>query len=141
MRKKMNHKQEFKPKIVAFACHWCGVGRNEINPVEDFPGFKLVKLLCTGRISAALILKTFERGADGVMIFGCPEGKCHYNFGNKNVIKECELTEPLLDLLGVNATRLKLELDFFDQDGRLDAVMDEFVQDVRRLGPNPLRVA
>jgi len=141
MGKKMNQKKEFEPKVIAFACHWCGVGRNEINPVEDFSNFKLVKLLCSGRINTALILKAFEKGADGVVVFGCPEGKCHYNFGNKNAIKECELSKSLLDLLGVNAKRLKVELGFLNENGKLDEVMDEFIEDIKKLGPNPLRVS
>ncbi|KPL03157.1 MAG: hypothetical protein AMJ90_03745 [candidate division Zixibacteria bacterium SM23_73_2] len=136
----MNQRSDFQPKIIAFACHWCGIGRNEINPVEEFPKFKLIKLLCTGRISSALLLKTFEKGADGVVVFGCPEGKCHYNFGNKNAIKECKLSQSMLDLLGMNGKRLRSEFDFFDQDGGLDEIMDEFVQNVKELGPNPLRI-
>lgn len=131
-------KKDFKPKVVAFACHWCGVGKNEINAVEDFPDFKLIKLMCSGRINSALILKAFEKGADGVIAFGCPEGKCHYNFGNRNAEEECRIAQSFCHLLGIEAERLKLELDFFSEDGKLNSVIDEFVGGIKKIGPSSL---
>jgi F420-non-reducing hydrogenase iron-sulfur subunit len=131
-------KKDFKPKVIAFACHWCGVGKNEISAVEDFPDFKLIKLMCSGRINAALILKAFEKGADGVIAFGCPEGKCHYNFGSSNAAREYQTAKSLIDLLGIEPERLRLELDFFSEDGKLDRVIKEFVQGIKGVGPSPL---
>lgn len=132
--------KDFKPKVVAFACHWCGVGKNEINAVEDFPNFKLIKLMCSGRINSALILKAFEIGADGVIAFGCPEGKCHYNFGNRNAAEEYKIAQSLIHLLGIEQERLRLELDFFSEDGRLDSVINEFIGGIKKIGPSPLLV-
>lgn len=131
-------KKDFKPKVIAFACHWCGVGKNEINAVEDFPDFKLIKLMCSGRINTALILKAFEKGADGVIAFGCPEGKCHYNFGSSNAAREYKIAKSLIDLLGIEPERLRLELDFFSENGKLDKVINEFVQGVKKVVPSPL---
>ena len=131
-------KKAFEPKVVAFACHWCGVGKNEINAVEDFPNFKLIKLMCSGRINSALILKAYEKGADGVIAFGCPEGKCHYNFGSKSAAQEYEVAQSLIKLLGIEPQRLRLELDFFSEDGKLDSVINEFVGGIKKIGPNPL---
>jgi F420-non-reducing hydrogenase iron-sulfur subunit len=136
MMKKKN--EVFEPKIIAFACRWCGVGKNEINAIEDFPNFKLIKLMCSGRINTSLILKTFEKGADGVMAFGCPEGKCHYNFGNRNAIEEYKIIKEMMDLLGIESKRFILELDFFSEDGKLDSVVNEFVKGVKKLGPSPI---
>ena len=131
-------KKDFKPKVIAFACHWCGVGKNEINAVEDFPDFKLIKLMCSGRINTALILKAFEKGADGVIAFGCPEGKCHYNFGSSNAAQEYKTAKALIELLGIKPERLRLELDFFSENGKLEKVMGEFVQGIKKIGPSPL---
>ena len=130
--------KDFKPKVVAFACHWCGVGKNEINAVEDFPDFKLIKLMCSGRINSALILKAFEKGADGVIAFGCPEGKCHYNFGNRNAMEEYTIAQSLCRLLGIEPERLKLELDFLSEDGKIDSVINEFIGDIKKIGPSSL---
>lgn len=138
MKKK---KEGFKPKIIAFACHWCGVGQNEINAIEDFPDFKLIKLMCSGRINTPLVLKTFEKGADGVMVFGCPEGKCHYNFGNLSALEESRTIKEMIEILGIEQERFKLKLDFFSEDGKLDSVVSEFVEGVKKLGPSPIHIS
>lgn len=135
------NKKDFKPRVIAFACHWCGVGKNEINAVEDFPNFKLIKLMCSGRITTGLILKAFEKGADGVIAFGCPEGKCHYNFGSSNAAQEYKIAKSLIELLGIEPERLRLELDFFTENGKLDKVINEFVQGVKKVGPSPFRIS
>jgi len=134
-------KKDFKPKVIAFACHWCGVGKNEINAVEDFPDFKLIKLMCSGRINSGLILKAFEKGADGVIAFGCPEGKCHYNFGSSNAAREYKTARSLIDLLGIEPERLRLELEFFSENGKLDSVISDFVEGIKKAGPSPLRAS
>lgn len=137
----MEKKHEgFKPKIIAFACHWCGVGKNEINAIEDFPDFRLIKLMCSGRINTSLILRTFEKGADGVIVFGCPEDKCHYNFGNLSAIEEYKTIKAMIKLLGIEPERLRLELDFFSEDDRLDSVVNDFVEGIKNLGPGPVGV-
>lgn len=138
---KKGDKKSYKPKIIAFACHWCGVGNNEINAVEDFPNFRLIKLMCSGRVNTPLILKTFEKGADGIIVFGCQKGKCHYNFGNENAIKEWETIAKMMALLGIKPERFRLELDFFSEKEKLDAVVDEFVKGVKELGQGPIAVS
>lgn len=135
----MEKKHEgFKPKIIAFACHWCGVGKNEINAIEDFPDFRLIKLMCSGRINTSLILRTFEKGADGVIVFGCPEDKCHYNFGNRNAEEESQIIKEMIKLLGMEQERFILELDFFSEDDKLDSVVNGFVEGIKKLGPSPI---
>lgn len=133
--------KSYKPKIIAFACHWCGVGKNEITAVEDFPDFKLIKLMCSGRVNSSLILKTFAKGADGVIVFGCEKGKCHYNFGNESAIKESETIAEMMYILGIEPERLSLELGFFSEKDKLDYVVKKFVKGLKKLDPGPMAVA
>jgi F420-non-reducing hydrogenase iron-sulfur subunit len=133
--------KSYKPKIIAFACHWCGVGKNEITAVEDFSDFKLIKLMCSGRVNSSLVLKTFSKGADGIIVFGCEKGKCHYNFGNENAIKESETIVKMMELLGIESERFRLELGFFNEKEKLNSVVKEFVKGLKKLGPGPMAVS
>ena len=133
--------KSYKPKIIAFACHWCGVGKNEINAVEDFTDFKLIKLMCSGRVNSSLILKTFAKGAEGIIVFGCEKGKCHYNFGNENAIKESETIIKMMELLGIEPERFRLELGFFSEKEKLDSVVEKFAKGLKKLGPGPMAVS
>lgn len=133
--------KSYKPKIIAFACHWCGVGKNEITAVEDFPDFKLIKLMCSGRVNSSLVLKTFAKGADGIIVFGCEKGKCHYNFGNENAIKESEVIVEMMKLLGIEPERFSLKLGFFNEKDKLDSIVSKFVKSLKKLGPGPMAIA
>ncbi|TET19098.1 MAG: hydrogenase iron-sulfur subunit [Candidatus Cloacimonadota bacterium] len=139
-KKTAGKKKQFKPKVLAFTCLWCGVGKNETNPVEVFSDFKLIKLMCSGRINTALALQTFEKGADGIIVFGCPEGKCHYCIGNQNALEEKKTIKEMLTILGIKPERFKLALDDFREDNKFESEISKFVKEIRRLGPSPISI-
>jgi len=56
-----------------------------------------------------MILKAFEKGADGVMVVGCLEGDCHYLAGNLRARARVGRVADVLDttifaLLGFNCS-------------------------------------
>jgi F420-non-reducing hydrogenase iron-sulfur subunit len=55
-----------------------------------------------------LILKAFERGADGVMMLGCFPDDCHYDFGNRGAEAVFSISKDLLGLLGFHEKQLQL---------------------------------
>ena len=42
------------------------------------PEVRIIRLMCTGRVDLAFVLRAFQKGADGVIIGGCWLGECHY---------------------------------------------------------------
>ena len=131
-------KQGNKLNIIAFGCYWCGAGKNDIIAIEDFGSYKLIKLMCSGRINTALVLQTFERGADGVVVFGCTEGKCHYQEGNLSALEQQTTIKAILTMLGIEPQRFRMELDDFSTDGKRDGVMSAFLKEMKGLGPSPV---
>jgi F420-non-reducing hydrogenase iron-sulfur subunit len=74
-----------KPKIVAYACTYCsypGADLAGTSRIKYSPHINIVRVLCSGRISPELILRTFREGADGVLVLGCHYGDCHFISGN-----------------------------------------------------------
>ncbi len=98
--------------IIVFTCNWdaysgletAGAKRHSYQP-EIIP----IKLMCLGRISTGIILKVFERGADGVFLIGCPKDECKYYFGNKHAKTIVAEAQELLTLLGYSSGRLKMD--------------------------------
>ena len=92
-----------KKKVVAFTCNWNAyrgletAGRNHISYA---PWVYPIKLMCLGRLSPGIILKTFYLGADGVFLLGCPPDECHFEFGNQHAKQTFDLTSRLMQLLG-----------------------------------------
>ncbi len=95
--------------------------------------------MCSGRVNTAHVLKAFQLGADGVLISGCHIGDCHYIFGNHWAIKQFEIIKQLLQTLGLEEGRVRLEWVSAAEGPRWAALIDEFVGQIQDLGPSPLR--
>ena len=65
--------EEFNPRIIAFACNWCAYSAADLAGVSRFqypPSLRIIRVMCSGRISPNFILNAFEKGADGVLVAG-----------------------------------------------------------------------
>jgi len=63
----------FEPKIVAFCCHFCAYTAADLAGsmrLQYPPNVKVIRVPCTGRVKAWYLLRTFEKGADGVYVAG-----------------------------------------------------------------------
>jgi F420-non-reducing hydrogenase iron-sulfur subunit len=97
-------------RIIAFVCNWCARAGVELAAYEriGYPDVEIIHVNCTGRIDAQLILQTLER-ADGIVICACHLGDDHYGTGNYKTLKKVLLTKKILEQLGINPERLRLE--------------------------------
>jgi len=96
----------------------------------------MVRVMCTGRIDPAFIIRAFSNGTDGVFIGGCWPGECHYPMeGNYHALSMVLLTKKLLKHIGVNPERLRLEWVSAAQGIRFAEVINDVVKKVKELGP------
>jgi len=131
----------FEPAIVAFLCNWCAyegadsAGRKRLTCP---PNIKIVRILCSGRISPEYIMEALSSGADGVMILGCHPGECHYKRGNFEFYKRLVFLKRLLSLMGVDEDRISFEHVGATEGERFSELACDMVERIRRLGPyNP----
>jgi len=131
----------FEPKIVVFACNWCsyaGADTAGVSRIQHQPNFRMIRVMCSGRIQPAFVLRAFEKGADGVLVSGCHFGDCHYIFGNERAVEQFEKTMNMVKLLGIEEGRLRLEWISAAEGVRFAQVINEFTDQVRELGRSPL---
>jgi coenzyme F420-reducing hydrogenase delta subunit len=92
--------------------------------------------MCSGRVDLGLILRAFANGADGVFVGGCWPGECHYlTEGNYDALSTMYLGRRLMGLIGVDGRRLRLEWMSAAEGNRFAEVMDDFVRQLKELGP------
>jgi len=130
----------FNPRIVVFACNWCsyaGADTAGVSRIQHQPYFRMIRVMCSGRIQPAFVLRAFEKGADGVLVSGCHFGDCHYIFGNERAVEQFEKTMKVVKLLGIDERRLRLEWISAAEGSRFAEVIDEFTDRVRAIGPSP----
>ncbi len=135
---------DFKPDVLAFACHYCAFAAADLAGVMRLSystAVKIIRMPCTGKLDHVYILRAFERGADGVFVAGCLEGQCHFLEGNINAAKRVKHLQKLLASIGIDPARLEMYNLSASQGPRWASICADFTERIKKLGPSPLRIA
>ncbi|MBE9514937.1 MAG: hydrogenase iron-sulfur subunit [Chloroflexi bacterium] len=81
------------------------------------------------------MLDAFRQGADGILILGCPEGDCHYQDGNYEAKKRVYLIRKLLESVGIEKERIRIELSIDPEGKRIPKLAEEMRKELAKLGP------
>ena len=129
---------EFVPRIVAFLCNWCGYAGADLAGVSRFQypaTIRVIRIMCSGRVQPSFILEAFKDGADGVLVCGCHIGDCHYISGNEFAEKRFYKTQKILELLGIDPKRVRLEWVSAAEGMKFSHVVTDFTEQIKELGP------
>jgi coenzyme F420-reducing hydrogenase delta subunit len=141
-KSKRSGAEDFEPKILAFSCNWCSYTSADLAGINRYKyphNVNIVRFMCSGRIEPEFIMKAFEYGADGVIVTGCKFDECHYISGNYRAKERIETTQHILDMVGIGSERLSAEWLSASEGKKFAKTMNEFVEQIRTLGPNPLK--
>ena len=119
---------ESKGGIVTFSCIWQNGGRLAPTPAS-------VPVICTRRVSPALVLEALASGASGVALAGCAEGDCHYLPGPLMGSDLPEKVGKILESVGVDKRRVR----YIESSGDFSKALKAFAGDLKmaKLGPMP----
>ena len=140
----MSEKNGFEPKIIGFLCNWCsyaGADLAGVSRIQYPPNIRIIRVMCSGRIDPAFVLEAFKDGADGVLVAGCHlPSDCHYISGNFKALRRITLLKNVLKDFGVEPERLRLEWISASEGDKFAAVVRDMVDEVKKLGPNPVTI-
>lgn len=129
---------EFEPKIVAFCCNFCAFAAADLAGAMRLqypPNVRIIKLPCTGKVDAIVLMKAFEDGADGVFVAGCLEGECHYLEGNLRAKKRVAYVKRLLTEAQIEPERVEMFNLSSAMGGRFAEIVEEMTDRIKKLGP------
>jgi len=133
----------FEPKIVGFLCNWCSYAGADLAGISrmQYPtNVRIIRVMCSGRVDPAFVLEAFKGGADGVLIAGCHlPSDCHYISGNFKAQRRIALLKKVLTQFGIAPERLRIEWISASEGDRFAKTMKEITEQIRKLGPNPLK--
>jgi F420-non-reducing hydrogenase iron-sulfur subunit len=97
---------------------------------------RLIRVMCSGRVDLEFVLRAFSNGMDGVFIGGCRLNECNYiTHGNYDALNMVLLCKRIMEHIGLNPERLRIEF-MSSADGIFFAeIMREFGDKVKKLGP------
>jgi coenzyme F420-reducing hydrogenase delta subunit len=123
---------KFEPEIHVFYCvNAFEQGVFSPPDPEKAAGVQSVKMPCSAMIKDVYILKAFECGADGVVVIGCPTGKCKRVDGNIRAAKRVARVQKLLDEIGLGGKRL-----VYAGSDATEAALSSLLEELAALGPN-----
>lgn len=98
-------------KAVVFACNWCSYAGADQAGIAKFqypPSSRIIRTMCSGRVSEKFILRAFERQAGAVFVSGCHLGDCHYLTANYETEKRFQRWKKKVAAKGFDPKRLDL---------------------------------
>ena len=132
-------------RIVGFVCE------NDAYPALDIAGLnrlvysadvRFIPIRCLGSMNVIWIKDALAQGMDGAFLLGCQHGddyQCHF-------IKGSELSEIRMKKIGDALSSLALEEErvaqfqvAIDDYDKLPKMINDFVEEVEALGPNPFK--
>ena len=129
---------DWEPRIVAFLCNWCSYAGADLAGVSRFqypPNIRIIRVPCSGRVSANMILDALKAGADGVLVSGCHPGDCHYISGNLHARRRFGLLKGFLEFLGIESGRINFSWVSASEGEQFSEVVKEVTGSVKTLGP------
>jgi len=113
-----------------------------MNRVDYSPDVRIIPVRCLGSVNTIWIKDALAQGIDGVILVGCKHGddyQCHF-------VKGSELAEIRVKKIGDALASLALEEErvaftevAIDEYDKLPKIINDFVEEVDALGPNPFK--
>jgi len=92
--------------------------------------------MCSGRVDLEFLLRAFANGQDGVLVGGCKLDECNYvTHGNYDALANVHLCKKIMERIGLNPERLRIEFMSGADGGLLADVANDFTRQVKTLGP------
>jgi heterodisulfide reductase subunit A len=102
---------EPEKKILAFNCNWCsyaGADFAGVSRMQYSPEIRIIRTMCSGRVSTRFLEHAFARGVGLVLISGCHINDCHYIDANTYTEKRYNKTRKIMEQGGLDVERLQL---------------------------------
>ncbi len=92
--------------------------------------------MCSGRVDMEFVLRALSNGSDGVYIGGCRLNECNYiTHGNFHALNMVLLCKKIMEHIGLDPERLRIEFMSAGDGIRFAEVMDDFGSRIKKLGP------
>jgi F420-non-reducing hydrogenase iron-sulfur subunit len=97
---------------------------------------RLIRVMCSGRVDLEHILRAFSKGADAVFIGGCLLNECNYiTHGNYDALGNVLMFKKIMEHIGLNPDRLRIEFMSSGDGLILTGVINEFCKQAEEFGP------
>ena len=147
MIKSVSMPDEFdeKPRILAFICE------NDAYPAFDMAGIKkleysafirIIPVRCIGSVNKTWINDALSHGFDGILQIGCKPGddyQCHFIQGSELTKTRAVNFQETLESMMLEPERIKTEFIEINEYNRIPEIIEEYIETIELIGPNPFK--
>ena len=134
-----------KLRMICFACENDAYVALEMAARKGLTWSPLVRIIpvrCLGSVNVSWIKDAMSSGLDGALLLGCKYGddyQCHFVKGSELANRRMDNVAESLNSLGMEPERVKLEQIAIDEYDKIPQVINDFVEEVIGMGPNPFK--
>jgi quinone-modifying oxidoreductase subunit QmoB len=137
--------EEGGPRFIVLACE------NDAYPAMDMaamrgkkwsPYIRVIPVRCLGSVNTIWIADAMSKGNDGCLLLGCKYGEnyqCHFMKGSELCNRRMDNVSETLKSLGIEPERVEQAQVAIDEYDRIPEMIDNFVERMLKLGPNPFK--
>ncbi len=118
--------QDPQNKTLAFACNWCSYAGADFAGTSrlQYPtNVRLIRTMCSGRVSEAFLWYAFGKGVPVILVSGCHINDCHYIDANHWTKNRVMKMRKKMEKLDIRPERLQLEWVSAAEGARFAEVM------------------
>jgi quinone-modifying oxidoreductase subunit QmoB len=106
------------------------------------PKVRIIPVRCLGSTNLVWVTDAFSKGIDGLVLLGCKYGEnyqCHFVKGSELANYRFSKVQETLDKLQLESERVKLIQVAINEYDNLPKMINDFVERVEEIGPNPFK--
>jgi len=132
-------------RIIVLACEndaYPALDSAAIKRIKLNPKVRIIPVRCLGSMNLVWVSDGFSRGIDGMMLLGCKYGEnyqCHFIKGSELANYRFSKVKETLDKLQLESDRCQLVQVAINEYDKLPEMINDFVERVEEIGPNPFK--
>ncbi|KAF0179687.1 MAG: heterodisulfide reductase subunit A [Nitrospirae bacterium] len=136
---------EDEPRVFVICCEndaYPAIDTAALQKMKLDPAARFITLRCLGSMNLVWLADAFSRGVDGMLLMGCKFGEnyqCHFAKGSELANYRLGKVQETLDRLQLEADRVKLVEVAIDEYGKVTQIINDFVDKIKEIGPNPFK--
>lgn len=132
-------------RIIVLACEndaYPALDSAAIKRFKISPKVRIIPVRCLGSTNLVWVTDAFSKGIDGLMLLGCKYGEnyqCHFVKGSELANYRFSKVKETLDKLQLESDRCQLVQVAISEYDKLPQMINDFVERIEEIGPNPFK--
>jgi quinone-modifying oxidoreductase subunit QmoB len=137
--------EDDRPRIIVLACEndaYPAIDTAALKKAQIDPAVRIIQLRCLGSTNLVWIADALSRGVDGMLLLGCKYGEnyqCHFAKGSELANYRLGKVQETLGRLQLESERVGMIQLAIDEYDKIPAMIKDFVDRVKEIGPNPFK--